>query len=847
MLRGMRCEAIPGFVKWIVAGALVAAALRPWAWAGSYEAVPAERRKEMQREVRLVIGAMENEHLGERAIVEMEPKAVLDAYLSALDPWRLVFLAGDEKFIRRRFEKTLASSYLLSGDIYPAFEIHDVFRERWAARLDWIAARIEQPFDPANDETWDAERPEDGYPKTQAGADAAWERMLAAWVIAGRLGGRSEGEVRAALERRVRRWRRDLAAADLEAIEERFLDAWLGSCDPHSGFESWDTALDLEVDLSGSLAGVGTEIERIGGEVVIVHVTPGGPAEASGEVAAGDRLVAVGTEAAAMEPVQHLRLREIVKRLRGEPGTRVRLSVRSEDEEIVRTVDLVRRRIAVESARASGLVFDLGDTPKGGKAGVIVLPSFYGERTESGGVETSAADDVAEILGKFKEQGVGGVVLDLRDNPGGRLDEAVRVAGHFIDHGPVVLLATGEGGPGTKPAVQGDETRGLAWAGPLVVLTSARSASASELVAGALQAYGRAVVVGAERTFGKGTSQLVMPLREAAERMGVAAGEHFGVVRVTGQMFFLPNGASTQLRGVVPDIVVPFVSGAADEGEAGLKGALPWKELAVPDFAVARKAAVPEGVGLGEETRARLIAAAEARERELPEFAWHRRRMAWHRARWAGGAVSLNLERRRAAKEAIDAERRAIVEERQALARELDFPWTVTELDAVVAQQSAEAEAAGSRASYRRGLFRTRDAGGGRWRELRVGELDFEYLAEEREELAAALAEAAGASVDARGFQAACLAAQEEEYDRAGVFERRIAALTGIEAGTDGARAVLEALFARVVDMEPRLAGRPAHLDVTLREGLRVVLEWRDLGSPLESDLPNGAPAPNPR
>lgn len=812
---------------------------------GSYEQLPLERRREMQREVRVIIALLENHHWSGRSFVELEPGELLDAYMNVLDPLHAVFLAGDQKYLQRRFGKTMKASYLLAGDLYPAFEIHDIFRERWKARADWLRQRLRQPFDLARADSIDPVHPLASYGASAEEVDSVWERLVSAWLIEGQLRGRTADEALSAVVRAIDRWDRRLAVAEVESIGEAFLNAVLGLHDPHSGYHSWEAMLDLEVEMSGSIVGIGAEFKRVGKEVIVTELTPGGSAEACGEMRPGDLLVAVGADPTTQVPVRGLRLSEIVRTLRGDVGTHVHVTVRRPGASSDTVVRLERRRSAIASERAGGFVYELGAPESPARVGVIRLPSFYGETGGDGVVATSSADDVAELLRKFIAQGVSGVVLDVRDNPGGRTDEAVRIAGHFIDTGPVMFLTSGEGGIGTVPRHESDTQPGMLWSGPLAVLTSARSASASELVAGALQAYGRAIVVGAERTFGKGTSQIVVPVREAARQYGITEGEHFGMVRITSQKFYLPDGSSTQMRGVAADVVIPSGAGAAESTESTMPGALPWSSLPVPGFANARAVAVPSGVGLTLEQREWVLAESVARRAGGREFGWHQRRLDYRSARWGGGPVSLDLQQRRAAQAELEARRRALSVERRALAAELDHPWRSVELDVVAAQIVAPVDSESSIATgavYARGVFRVRDAEGTRWRELRIDAADFDLLSEERDELAAALSGAFGCEIDPVELGAACLAASEEEYDKSGVFERRIAQMAGVAPDSAELRAGLAAMFSRIVQLDPWLVDRPVPLDIALREAMRVLMDWRSA----ISSSPAAARAANP-
>jgi carboxyl-terminal processing protease len=699
-----------------------------------------------------------------------------------------------------------------------------------------VRARLARPFELAGEATFDPARRSAAYPATAREADELWERLLAAWVISERLDERTPEEALEAVRARMERMDRSLGAADVEYVEERFLNAVLQLRDPHSGYHAWDSVLDLEVSLAGSFVGIGAEIRRVGGRATIAALSPGGAAEETGAIRPDDRLVALAEEGAALQTTEGMRLREIVRRLRGEPGTRVRLAIEREGVAGTREVIVERRRVAVTESRARAFVFtvDLDGSP-GAPVGVIELPSFYGETGSDGTATSSSAEDVDELLRGLRERGVCGIVLDLRGNPGGRTDEAVRIAGHFIDTGPVMMLVGGEGGAGTHPAVESDPEPGMIWDGPLVVLTSASSASASELVAGALQCYRRALVVGSGSTHGKGTSQSVIRLSEAAKRIGIEEGEHFGLVRITGQKFFLPDGRSNQRLGVASDIVVASASRGDESGEASLPGALAWSSVPVGAFDALRARAVPAGAGLDDALRARLLASAGARASTLAEFDWDRRRMAYRATRYAQGPVDLNLESRVARRAALDQERRVLTAERRRLAAVSDFPWSPLTLAVVAKQRAAHEERLGAEAGVTgaepgafvaRGAFALRATAGGSWRELPLDRIDPELLIDESEALAAAFSEASGCALEARKLRAVVVAMRTDETAGARVLPERLAAAAGLPRDSEAFRLGLVALLARLVELYPPLLGDPAPLDVALRESLRIVREW---------------------
>jgi carboxyl-terminal processing protease len=356
-----------------------------------------------------------------------------------------------------------------------------------------------------------------------------------------------------------------------------YLDALAHVYDPHSDYLGHEQMESLSIALSLSLFGIGATLENADGYCKIQNVVAGGPAARSGLLKVGDRIVAVAQAGKEPVDVANLPLSRTVELIRGPKGSTVTLKILpagAADGSLPRTASIVRDQVKLEDQEAKARIVDV-PTGKGTtlRLGVIDLPSFY---ADIGGPEAaghrSATADVARLLAKLKAEDVEGVVLDVRQNGGGSLDEAISLTGLFIRQGPVVQTKDQAGaievGTDKDPAVLYD--------GPLVVLTSRFSASATEILAGALQDYGRALVVGDPSTFGKGTVQNILPLARIMDKMGLAHSYDPGALKVTISKFYRPSGASTQLRGVASDIVLPSTSDVSDVSESALKDPLPW-------------------------------------------------------------------------------------------------------------------------------------------------------------------------------------------------------------------------------------------------------------------------------
>ncbi|MCH2365413.1 MAG: carboxy terminal-processing peptidase, partial [Planctomycetes bacterium] len=338
--------------------------------------------------------------------------------------------------------------------------------------------------------------------------------------------------------------------------------------DPHTTYMSPDTLENFQISMRLELEGIGASLQSIDGYTVVNQVIPGGAAARDGRLKPQDKILAVAQgDSKDFVELLNMKLSDVVKLIRGKKGTRVQLKVRHADSEGAELVAIVRAKVVLADREAHGEVLEVkrGKGLSALRVGVVVLPSFYMDMAAAGrGVKDfkSTTRDVSRIIRKFKADGIEAVVIDLRMNGGGALSEAIALTGLFVDTGPVVLIKHLNG----KVDTRNDSKKGADWSGPLVVLTSKFSASASEIFAGALQDYKRAVIVGDRSTHGKGTVQQLMDLSRA--RGGGEPGK-LGALKITLSQFYRPSGNSTQNKGVVPDIELPAVSSHMD-GEAEL-------------------------------------------------------------------------------------------------------------------------------------------------------------------------------------------------------------------------------------------------------------------------------------
>jgi carboxyl-terminal processing protease len=370
-----------------------------------------------------------------------------------------------------------------------------------------------------------------------------------------------------------------------EQVLDVYLNALAHVYDPHSDYLGPAQMDDFSISMNLSLFGIGATLRAEDSYCKIFELVPGGPAARSGLLQRGDRIVAVGQADQKPVDIVDMPLPDAVKLIRGPKGTRVRLTIipaGAADDSARKTITIVRDEVKLEGQQAKARVVDWPQTNGPTlRLGVIDLPSFY--RSSDGPTHptpSSATADVAKLIRKLEAERIQGLVLDLRNNPGGSLEEAISLTGLFIRGGPVVQTREMDGRTDVGEDTDGAEL----YQGPLIVLTSRFSASASEILAGALQDYGRALIVGDKSTFGKGTVQSVVSLAALMDQNHLAHSVDPGALKVTIRKFYRPSGASTQLKGVAADIALPSLSDAADVGEAELKDPLPWDLVPFSDF-----------------------------------------------------------------------------------------------------------------------------------------------------------------------------------------------------------------------------------------------------------------------
>ncbi|MBI2513426.1 MAG: carboxy terminal-processing peptidase [Opitutae bacterium] len=629
----------------------------------------------MQNEVRTLKNMLDYVHFNRNGLrAEDYPKLITD-YMALLDPQRLYFTAGDEQSLRRLYGTNLENNIAFSGNIDAAFRIYGLFEQRVGSRVTWVHAQLAKDIDLASDETYTIDRSKSPWPADQAEADSLWSRRLKAELINELLNKKTPEAAKATMAKRFDRFLKNTSEVHPDEIEARFLTAFTRLYDPHSSYFSATDLEDFNVDINLHLVGIGAVLTvDEEGYCKIVSIVPGGPADLTGKVKPNDKIVAVQQDGQEPVDVVGMRNKQIVQMIRGAKGTKVTLSIipqKAVDQSKTEQVAIVRDVIKINQARASAELFEVPDaTGKINPIGVITLNSFYGENGDTDeATRASASNDVAELIEKLKKENLTALVLDLRRNGGGLLSEAINLSGLFIEQGPVVQVRDSAG----RVSVGRDTNRTVAYDGPLAILTSRFSASASEIFAGAMQNYGRAVIIGDSSTYGKGTVQVIFEMSNYLPKLARDYGKA-GAAKLTTQKYYLPNGSSTQKKGVIPDIVLPSVDDYIEVGEATEPNALIWDEISTAPF---------EGKPLNQAFVGPLLAASKHRQDSLEEFSVLKQNIDWFRQRTEQKTISLNLEKRRAEKTAIEATGKKFDTEFIALAKN-DFAKHEVKLDAVI-------------------------------------------------------------------------------------------------------------------------------------------------------------------
>ena len=601
------------------------------------EAASLTMRDELREDVNQTLHHLAYAHYLPADLNDDYSARTLDGFLKLLDPNKIYFTQKDINALQVYRYKI--DDLLKQRNAEVAFEIFKIFRDRIDARTELILELINEEFDFSKDEQFNIDRDSYKWANSEADIRKVWRQRIKNDTLVQMMSETPLDEIRDNLKRRYQRQRDVTFQLKSDEVFEWFMNAYTKELGPHTQYMSHITAENFRINMSLSLEGIGAALQTDQDYTLINRIIKGGPAERSGALNPEDKIVAVGQEGEEMVNVIGWRLMDVVQMIRGDKGTKVRLDILENEKapgSPPTTIELVRDVIQLEDQAAKLTQIEVPDGDSNRLYSVISIPSFYSNsgQAREGTKYTATTHDVKKLLKDTAETKSEGVIIDLRGNGGGYLNEAISLTGLFIPQGPVVQVIQSN----RKRSILRDRDTSVAYDGPLVVLINRYSASASEIFAAALQDYGRAIIVG-ERSFGKGTVQRVTPLRYGNNV------EHESQIKLTTAQFFRINGGSTQHKGVTPDILLN--SGIEDEdfGERSYDNALPWSKTLSTSYDAD---ALPAGL------IQHLSSRHQARSKNSPAFTLLRQTSKRIANNKDIKELSLSLEARTAKRDAID-------------------------------------------------------------------------------------------------------------------------------------------------------------------------------------------------
>ena len=587
-----------------------------------------------------VVELLKRHHYNKPPLDDARSQKIYDSYLKTLDPARSYFTAADIGEFdqwRNKFDDLLKS-----GDLEPGFLMYKRQLVRVQERLDYALLLLQDTskLDFSVEESLLVERENAPWAKDRAELDDLWRKRVKDEVLRLKLAGKEPKAIEELLSKRYKSQLKRLDQTSGEDVFQAYINAFAQTYDPHTNYLSPDNAENFDINMSLSLEGIGAVLQSDNEHVKVVRLVPAGPAEKSKQIVPADKIIGVAQGDKDMVDVIGWRLDEVVKLIRGPKGSKVRLEVipasNAPSDQTSKVVSIIREAVKLEEQAAQKSVLKLQHEGREYKLGVIKVPAFYLDfKAFRAGDPNykSTTRDVKRLITELKKDKVDGVVLDLRDNGGGSLQEATELTGLFIDQGPTVLVRNSDG----RVDVLADEEPGVFYTGPLAVLVDRLSASASEIFAGAMQDYHRGLILGGQ-TFGKGTVQTIQELNH-------------GELKLTLAKFYRVSGQSTQHQGVLPDIAYPDIVDTKEIGESALPEAMPWDSI---------RAAVKPEVDPFKPFLAELKARHEARTADNPDFVFTRERLALTQELMQQTSISLNEQTRRSQRAAIEARQLAL-------------------------------------------------------------------------------------------------------------------------------------------------------------------------------------------
>lgn len=526
----------------------------------------------------LITAILVNYHYKKPLIDNAFSEQVLEGYLERLDGYKSYFTLRDvSDFERYRHQ---IDNHLRYGDVSPAYEIFNLFLKRWVHRYQFAIDELNKPMDFKLDETYEFDRSDEGWAIDEKALDEIWRKRVKNDVLNLKLSGKELPEIKELLTKRYKASMRRMAQSNSQDVFWHFMNAVAMTVEPHTNYFSPRVAENFKIDMKLSLDGIGAVLQSDDVYTKVVSLVPKGPADKTGEVKKEDRIIGVGQGENPIVDVIGWRLDDVVDLIRGKSGTIVRLEILPDNagaDAASKVVTITRDTVKLEEQSAKAEIIELKEGDEVRKFAVIDIPKFYidFDAYYSGNKNyKSTTRDVKRLIDDLKADGVEGIIVDLRNNGGGALIEAIQLTGLFINKGPIVQERSYK----NEIQVRSDTDPSIVYNGPLAVLVNRSSASASEIFAGAIQDYGRGLILGGQ-TYGKGTVQVIKNLdRKVREDGGM------GQIKFTYSKYYRINGESTQHKGVVPDISFPSAFTGDDFGESAQPNALPWDVISAVDY-----------------------------------------------------------------------------------------------------------------------------------------------------------------------------------------------------------------------------------------------------------------------
>jgi carboxyl-terminal processing protease len=604
---------------------------------------PTEQEDYVARRVADIVA---REHYRRAPLDDRLSSLILDRYLDAIDGGRSYFYASDiAEFERYRYELDDA---IKAGDMEPAFAIFRRYQQRNRERMNYAVELLAKKPDFDVDESFNFDREKEPWPANAAEMNELWRKRVKNDALSLVIAGKQWPDVVDVLRKRYEHVAKRMDQSKPEDVFEAFMNAYVLSLDPHSNYFSARNSEEYNIQMSLSYEGIGASLALTDDYVTVIDVIAGGPAAVSGKLAANDRITAVGEgKTGELTDVIGWRLDDVVQKIRGPGGTLVRLQLLpagAAPGSAQRVVEFTRNRVSLEAQASHKAMRTIQRNGRDVKVGIITVPSFYQDYDASrAGAKDfrSTTRDVQRLIDELRKDGAEVLIMDLRANGGGYLPEAESLTGLFIDRGPVVQLRDTTG----RIEVDDDPDPAIFYNGPLIVLVDRFSASASEIFAGAIQDYGRGLIVG-QQTYGKGTVQNAHPLNYTI----FGRKPELGQLNVTIGKYYRITGESTQDKGVTPDIVLPSLIDANEVGESTRDRALPWDHIEAAEFKVE---------GDLKPVTAALQKLHDERTSNSADFKYLREDIAALDAARAQKTLSLSIKVREAERERQDSERLA--------------------------------------------------------------------------------------------------------------------------------------------------------------------------------------------